>query len=262
MRPAGPSASPIFAGSLRSAPDDLYDAFGGLEALVVTVLAAGGSVPSSASAGGDDESWDVARMAALDIPVLQGLCLTSSRADWEATDDGLSPLDSATQIAIPEFDGRIITAPFSFKELDADGLPHYVADPERTSRVAEIAVNHARLRRVPNAQKRLAIVLSAYPTKHARIGNAVGLDTPVSAVRLLRRLRDAGYDLGPRGAVPGLELDDDSAAGDALIHALIAAGGQDQEWLTSAQLTEAHVRISPRSTPRGRPTCRPPCAMP
>ncbi|HEX4473371.1 MAG TPA: cobaltochelatase subunit CobN [Nocardioides sp.] len=235
---------PVFAGSLRSAPDDLYDAFGSLDALVVTVLAAGGSVPSSASAGGDDESWDVARMAALDIPVLQGLCLTSSRADWEAADDGLSPLDSATQIAIPEFDGRIITAPFSFKELDADGLPHYVADPERTTRVAEIAVNHARLRRVPNAQKRLAIVLSAYPTKHARIGNAVGLDTPVSAVRLLRRLRDAGYDLGAPGAVPGLDLDDDSAAGDALIHALIAAGGQDQEWLTSAQLTDAHVRIS------------------
>jgi cobaltochelatase CobN len=236
---------PVFAGSLRSAPDDLYAALGTLDALVVTVLAAGGSVPSSASAGGDDESWDVARMAALDLPVLQGLCLTASRAEWERSDDGVSPLDSATQIAIPEFDGRIITAPFSFKEIDADGLPHYVADPERAARVAAIAVNHARLRRLPNSEKRLAIVLSAYPTKHARIGNAVGLDTPVSAVRLLRRLRDEGYDLGAPGAVPGLDLDDDSAAGDALIHALIAAGGQDQEWLTSAQLTEAHVRISP-----------------
>ena len=30
-------------------------------------------------------------------------------------------------------------------------------------------------------------MLSAYPTKHARIGNAVGLDTPASAVALLRR---------------------------------------------------------------------------
>ena len=46
-------------------------------------------------------------------------------------------------------------------------------------------------------------MLSAYPTKHARVGNAVGLDTPVSAVRLLRRLRDAGYDLGAPGAIPG-----------------------------------------------------------
>ncbi|UDY25040.1 cobaltochelatase subunit CobN [Nocardioides sp. Kera G14] len=241
---------PIFAGSLRSAPDDLYEALGALDALVVTVLAAGGSVPATASAGGDDEAWDVERMAALDIPVLQGLCLTNSRAEWEASDDGVSPLDYASQIAIPEFDGRISAGPFSFKEIDDQGLPHYVADPERAGRVARLAANHARLRRTANAEKRLALVLSAYPTKHARIGNAVGLDTPVSAIRLLRRLRDAGYDLGtdtastPSVVLPLLDLDDDTEAGDALIHALIAAGGQDEEWLTSAQLTDAHVRIS------------------
>ncbi len=235
---------PVFAGSLRSAPDELYDALGTLDALVVTVLAAGGSRPAEVGAGGDDESWDVERLRALDIPILQGLCLTSSRAEWEASDDGVTPLDSATQIAIPEFDGRIITAPFSFKEVDpADpaGLPRYVADPERCARVAGIAVNHACLRHVPNADKRIALMLSAYPTKHSRVGNAVGLDTPVSTVRLLRRLREEGYDVGP---IPALDLDDDTEAGDALIHALIAAGGQDEEWLTSAQLTDAHVRIT------------------
>ncbi|GAA0978720.1 Aerobic cobaltochelatase subunit CobN [Nocardioides aquaticus] len=234
---------PVFAGSLRSAPDALYDALGTLDALVVTVLAAGGSAPAGASAGGDDEAWDVERMRALDIPVLQGLCLTSSRAEWAASDEGVTPLDSATQIAIPEFDGRIITAPFSFKEVDEDGLPQYVADAERCGRVARIAVNHARLRRTPPAERKVALMLSAYPTKHSRVGNAVGLDTPVSTVRLLRRMRDAGYDLGAPGDVPGLDLADDTEAGDALIHALIDAGGQDEEWLTSAQLGEAHVRI-------------------
>ena len=35
----------------------------------------------------------------------------------------------------------------------------------------------------------------------------------------------------------------DTTAGNALIHALIAAGGQDPEWLTQAQLTDAHVRM-------------------
>jgi cobaltochelatase CobN len=234
---------PVFAGSLRSAPDELYDALGTLDALVVTVLAAGGSAPAAASAGEEDEAWDVERMKALDIPVLQGLCLTTSRSEWEASDDGVTPLDSATQIAIPEFDGRIITAPFSFKEIDQDGLPHYVADAERCARVARIAVNHARLRHTPPTERKLALVLSAYPTKHARVGNAVGLDTPVSAVRLLRRLGDAGYDLGAPGDVPGLDLEDDTEAGDTLIHALIAAGGQDEEWLTNAHLTDAHVRI-------------------
>ena len=242
-------AVPIFAGSLRTATDDLYAELGTLDAVVVTVLAAGGSTPAAASAGQDDEAWDVARMAALDIPVLQGLCLTSSRADWEASDDGVTPMDYASQVAIPEFDGRIITVPFSFKEIDEDGLPHYVADPERAARVAGIAVNHARLRRTANADKRIAVMLSAYPTKHARIGNAVGLDTPVSAIRVLREMRARGYDLGDGNEVTAI-LDgadtsgDDTAAGDALIHALIAAGGQDEEWLTTAQLTDAHVRVS------------------
>ncbi|MCR1783366.1 cobaltochelatase subunit CobN [Nocardioides carbamazepini] len=233
---------PIFAGSLRAAPDELFTALGELDALVVTVLAAGGSTPAAASAGGDDETWDVERIAALDIPVLQGLCLTSSRAEWAASDDGVTPLDYANQVAIPEFDGRISTAPFSFKELDDAGLPSYVADPERAARVAGLAVNYARLRKIPNAEKRIALMLSAYPTKHSRIGNAVGLDTPVSAVRMLRRLRDAGYDVGDGFGV--LDLDDDTVAGDTLIHALIAAGGQDEEWLTTAQLTDAHVRVS------------------
>ncbi|MCW2759216.1 MAG: cobN, partial [Nocardioidaceae bacterium] len=235
---------PIFSSSLRSAPDSLYDELGTLDALIVTVLAAGGTTPSGASAGGDDESWDVRRMAALDIPIIQGLCLTSSRDEWLASDEGVTPLDSANQIAIPEFDGRIITAPFSFKEIDEDGLPRYVADPERCARVAGIAVNHARLRHIPTKDRKIALMLSAYPTKHSRVGNAVGLDTPVSTIRLLRRMRDAGYDLGPVGAIPGLELEDDTEAGDTLIHALIDAGGQDEEWLTNAQLTDAHVRIS------------------
>ena len=233
---------PVFASSLRSAPDALYDALGSFDAVVVSMLAAGGSTPAGASAGQDDSAWDIERVAALDIPIIQGLCLTSSRADWEANDDGVTPLDSATQIAIPEFDGRIITAPYSFKEVDSDGLPHYVADAERCARVAAIAVNHARLRRVPNAEKRIGLVLSAYPTKHARVGNAVGLDTPASAVRLLRRLAAEGYDVGDGFGVLG--VGDETEAGDQLIHTLIAAGGQDQEWLTTAQLSDAHVKVT------------------
>ena len=154
-----------------------------------------GELNATASAGGDDEAWDVRALAALDIPILQGLNLTWDRASWAASDEGMTPLDVATQVAVPEFDGRIITVPFSFKETDADGLPSYVPDHERCRRVAEIAVNHARLRHIPAAQRRIAIVLSAYPTKHSRIGNAVGLDTPVSVIKLLRTMREAGYDV-------------------------------------------------------------------
>src|SRR5699024_6560636 len=177
---------PVFCSTLRGAPDGLLETMGGLDALVVTVLAAGGTRPAAASAGGDDESWDVEALAALDIPILQALCLTWDREAWRESDDGVSPMDAASQIAVPEFDGRIITTAFSFKEFDDDGLPRYVTDPERCRRVAGTAVAHARLRHVPVGERRVAVMLSAYPTKHSRVGNAVGLDTPVSAVRRLR----------------------------------------------------------------------------
>ncbi|WP_380790420.1 cobaltochelatase subunit CobN [Streptomyces albidoflavus] len=235
---AGGRALPLYVASLRSPEPELLAELGRADALVTTVLAAGGTKPAGASAGGDDESWDAGALAALDVPILQALCLTSSRADWEENDEGLSPLDAASQIAVPEFDGRLITVPFSFKELDADGLPVYVADTERAARVAGTAVRHARLRHLSNAEKRLALVLSAYPTKHSRIGNAVGLDTPASAVALLRRLIAEGYDFGDE-AIPGLESGD----GDELIYALIEAGGHDQDWLTEEQLARNPVRI-------------------
>ncbi|MCO1577936.1 cobaltochelatase subunit CobN [Crossiella sp. SN42] len=240
---AGGQALPVFCSSLRTAEPELLAELGKADALVVTVLAAGGTKPAAASAGGEEDAWDVGALAALDVPILQGLCLTSSRESWASNDDGLSPLDTATQVAIPEFDGRIITVPFSFKEIDPDGLTVYVADAERAARVAGIAVKHAQLRHIPPAERRIALMLSAYPTKHSRIGNAVGLDTPASVVKLLAALRDNGYDIGPadgEGALPGVAGQD----GDKLIHALIAAGGQDENWLTEAQLTGNPVRIS------------------
>jgi cobaltochelatase CobN len=232
---AGGRAVPVFCASLRTAPDDLISLLGTVDSLVVTVLAAGGTTPAAAGAGGDD-SWDVGALAALDVPIIQGLCLTWSRSQWADSDEGLSPLDTATQVAVPEFDGRLISVPFSFKELDEDGLSVYVPDPERAARVAGIAVRHAMLRHVPPADRKVAVMLSAYPTKHARIGNAVGLDTPASAVRLLNAMREKGYRVDD---LPGLESGD----GDALIHALIEAGGQDPDWLTEDKLAGNPVRI-------------------
>ena len=287
---AGGRALPLYVASLRVPEPDLIAELSAADAIVTTVLAAGGTRPAEASAGGDDEAWDAGALTDLDVPILQALCLTGSRAGWLESDEGVSPLDAATQIAVPEFDGRLITVPFSFKEIDQDGLPAYVADPERAARVAGIALRHARLRHIPAADKRIALVLSAYPTKHSRIGNAVGLDTPASAMALLRRLRAEGYDFGP-DPVPGLDPaegeggsegansltakgtseginspaaeatspapnsgsdaptsegpDSDPAPhpGDALIRALIEAGGHDQDWLTEEQLARNPVRV-------------------
>jgi cobaltochelatase CobN len=233
---AGANARPIYCSSLRSlrsaGDDGLIRLLRGCGALVATVLAGGGAIAADASAGGDEDAWDVGVLRELGIPVIQGIATTTSRATWADSNAALSPMDAAMQVAIPEFDGRLISVPFSFKEPDETGIPVYRADPERAARVAGIAVRHAALSRKANADKKIGILLSSYPTKHARIGNAVGLDTPASAVRLLRALREADYRVG-----------DFPEDGDLLIHSLIAAGGHDVEWLTEEQLATASARV-------------------
>ena len=255
---AGANPLPVFCYSLRPEPTGRIPACEllaehGVDALVVTVLAAGGSTAGDALGGAEDWlEWRVPALEALDVPIVQGICVTSTRKAWLASDGGLSPLDAAMQVAIPEFDGRIVGVPFSFKEplepdadrAGADQVMVYRADPERAARLAMIATRLARLRRIPNRDKRVAIVLSNYPTKHARVGNAVGLDTPASAVRLLAAMRHAGYQVGH---LPGLDEPAEPGAtdqpGDRLVHALIAAGGHDTEFLTEGQLRDAAGRM-------------------
>ncbi len=173
------------------------------------------------------DEWTARWLEKLDVPVIQAVTSTGPRAAWAASSGGLAPLDVAMQVALPEFDGRIVGPPFCFKE-EVDGTVRYVADRERCAALARLAVAHARLRSKPNAQKRLAIVLSSYPTRNARVGNAVGLDTPASALRLLARLREEGCEVG-----------DLPASGDELVHALIEAGAYDREYLTSEQMRSA-----------------------
>jgi cobaltochelatase CobN len=212
---------------------------GRVEALLVTMLATGGSgAPSERSWVGESwQSWDASALASLDVPVLQAVTATGSRAAWQASDSGLAPLDAATQVAIPEFDGRLLAGVISFKERDAEdspvgvAVPHYVADVERCARVAGLAVRHAKLRHVPAAQRRVAMLLTSFPTKHARIGMAVGLDTPASALALLAALRE-----------DGMLVEHDFVHGDELMYALIAAGGHDPEFLTDEHLASSPLR--------------------
>ncbi len=185
----GANALPVWCYSLR-ADVGVFDLLRGIDVLVTTVLAMGVS---------DGDDWDASALADLDVPVLQAVAATQPAATWEASTAGLTPIDVAMSVAIPEFDGRIIGVPFSFKEVVDDGdelgapVTAYRTVPDRVARIAGLAVRLAALRHVPNDDKRLAVVLSAYPTKKSRIGNAVGLDTPASVVDLLAELRRCGY---------------------------------------------------------------------
>ena len=151
---AGGRPLPVFCSSLRTAPAPICSTCCGTRGRAGGDRAGGRRL--AAGRGGSrrvDEEWDVGALAALDVPILQALCLTSSRARWAGERRGAVPARRRHPGGIPEFDGRLITVPFSFKEIDADGLTAYVADPERAARVAGIAVSHARLRHLPPARR-------------------------------------------------------------------------------------------------------------
>ena len=118
-------------------------------------------------------------------------------------------------VALPEVDGRILARAISFKApADYDPLTQswrvvHRPVPDRVAFTARLAAAWARLRRTPAAERRVAVLLANYPTRDGRIGNGVGLDTPASAVEVLRALGDAGY-----------RVEQPFADGDELIRAL------------------------------------------
>ncbi len=210
----------------------------GLDVLITTVLATGGSPAGAGTTGGagglDGDDWDASALTALDVPIIQAPSSGQSSEEWLDNPGGLGPYDATAGIVIPEFDGRIIGPVFAFNEIVDDGdelgnaVRAYRSVPDRVQRLAGLALRYARLRRVPTAERKIAIVLSAYPTKRGRLGNAVGLDTPASAMRLLDAMIAAGYSIENR-----------PDSGDALMAELADGLTYDADTLTPAQLQVA-----------------------
>ncbi|EJM86785.1 cobaltochelatase, CobN subunit [Pseudomonas sp. GM74] len=161
------------------------------------------------------------------IPVIQAICAQDNEPGWRASEQGLGPRDLAMHIALPELDGRIISRPISFKDLawrserSQSDVVCYRPQTERMDFVAELARRWVDLARVPNAEKRIALILANYPTRDGRIGNGVGLDTPATALNILRALHAEGYPLPA-------ELPD---SGTALIQQLLGGVSNDLETL-------------------------------
>lgn len=243
---------PIFAYSLKEKSDEnatLPDALQyfadsngktQVDAIISTLsFAMGGVNPDGPTLSG----WSVEALSQLDVPVLQAITASVSRNQWESSSRGLNPLDTAMNVALPEFDGRLITVPISFKEtvkskknnatnLDAP-LVKYVSDNERIKRVIGQAKRWAVLRHKPNEQKRVVFVLTNSLGKAARIGNAVGLDAPASLLVLFEAMQKQGYQIEG--------LPDNS---DELISDLIARCSYDVEFLSEQQLAQAAGRVN------------------
>jgi cobaltochelatase CobN len=182
--------------------------------------------------------WSVDALAKLDVPVLQAVTSAMSLNEWQASWRGLNALDTAMNVVLPEFDGRIMTVPISFKErLQSDQIEvnGYLPVADRVQRLGGLVARFARLRSMENASKKIAFVLTNSSSKAAQIGNAVGLDSPASLLKVLGAMQKKGY------AVEHLPENGES---DSIIHNLIDRCSYDQTYLSGEQISQALGRVS------------------
>ena len=190
----------------------------------------------------DDEGGGDVFLDRLGVPVIQTVTTMRSRSRYDSSDTGVMGFELALSVALPEFDGNVITHPISGKERTDDeaGIgtapkQHFPIE-DRVSHAASLAVNWARLRHTQNADKQVAVVLHNYPPSDDGIGTAFGLDSPASTVNLLEELDDRGYDLGGRGGADPLP-----ESGQALVERLTAQLTLDDRWVAPEDVRELSV---------------------
>ncbi len=137
--------------------------------------------------------------ANLDVPILQVILSGGGFEEWQTQLNGLSPRDTAMNVALPEVDGRIISRAVSFKAIFSKHpvlqteVLGYQPLPDRIQFVAKLAANWVKLGQVPVADRKVALILANYPNRDGRLANGVGLDTPASCVEILKALQVEGY---------------------------------------------------------------------
>lgn len=135
-----------------------------------------------------------------DIPVIQAMAIYVDREFYESNIRGLDTVSLPICVYQPEFDGQIISVPVATQERmqNCEQRKQYVAMEDRVGRVAEMAARWARLRLLPQREKRVAIVFHNMPPRNDTIGTAHGLDSMESVSDLLKHLKNMGVYLDHR----------------------------------------------------------------
>lgn len=189
---------PVFVSSLRD-PDvqsELLNYFQPKDQPAIDILLNTTSFSIASPSSTVPELWQ-----ALDVPVLQVILSSGSVEQWNDQLRGLSPRDTAINVALPEVDGRIISRAVSFKaaqsrhpELQTEVVT-YQPVRDRVEFVADLAQNWVNLRRSEIRDRKLALILANYPSRDGRLANGVGLDTPASCIEILKALQREGYQV-------------------------------------------------------------------
>lgn len=134
-----------------------------------------------------------------DAPVLQAVIANTRREAWATNPRGLGPADLSMHVVLPELDGRVLAGTLGFKDQqdkeESLGFTGSInrPEPDRIEAVADKIAALVRLRDLPRAERKVAVVLPDYPGAGGRAAYAVGLDVPASVLAAMADLDQAGY---------------------------------------------------------------------
>ncbi len=161
----------------------------GVKKIDLLINSAGFSLVGGPAESRPDESR--AALETLDVGYLGMVPLSFQRIeDWQASDSGLSPIQVAMNVAIPELDGA--SDPVVHCGPAGDGECFAVL-PAQIERVAARVARRVQLHRRLNREKKIAIVLFNFPPNLGNIGTAAYLDVFASLYRLLCEMKANGY---------------------------------------------------------------------
>ncbi len=160
----------------------------------------------------------------LDAPQLHSVFFRQqSISDWEHSKIGLAPNELNLHVVSQELIGGIDMIVGAGTQYGGGTAESFTPIPERIGRIADRAWAWSRLRRLDNAEKKVAILYWDREMGKAELmrGSATGmfLNGPRSLVKVLERLRDEGYAVDP---VPQDE--------DELVDWMMARGRQIGIW--------------------------------
>jgi cobaltochelatase CobN len=167
----------------------------------------------------------------LNVPIIKAILTCNTYEEWRDTLQGLNIMDIPANVAMPEFDGALITVPVAAMDCcqinpsTGTRLIKYEAIEERTQKAVRLAINWGKLRRLPNKEKKVAIIFHNYPPRNDTIGHAFGLDSSASVMNILEGLKRQKYTLG--------ELPESSQK---LMDTIIAGLTNDRRWASQQEL--------------------------
>ena len=160
-----------------------------------------------------------------DVPVIQAMMVGSDYMDFRDMKTGVRGVNVSGYVAWPEIDGQIIAVPLAYTTDKKDKANQIIPIPDRVDRLCELAWNWSKLRRRKPSERRIALLVYQKRFDNGRLASASGLNCLESTVRILKRLKDEGYD-----------VDDIPVDGDGLLHEMFSAVTND-----FSNLSEGHI---------------------